>query len=122
MDAIVAAATTYENAIAAVEGWLARQPYTSDADRDYIPFHASVLVLANRRRLSNSELSSYLRERSDLLPLVNNALESEDEEERKAARRLHNFFDQHDDNARMVQVFAIARASNLVAQQNLFGP
>ena len=96
---------------------LARQPNTHQIDRDYIPFHACVLVLANRRRLSNRELDYYLESRPNLLSLIDASRGSQDMEEMSVVRRLTRFFEDPEDG--VTQNMAIVRARMLVAQQRL---
>jgi hypothetical protein len=118
------AATTVADATAAVEGFI--KPYEAkfggmNREREVVPVLAHILVLANRKRLTNNDLARLIDDDRGLRQMVDEGVDSTDEEERNAASPLQSWLERDDVYANMDRNMILSAASLAVRQEPLLG-
>jgi hypothetical protein len=120
-------ATTVADATAAVEGFNKRYEAkfgtgaSADSQRKVEPILARVLVLANRKRLTNTKLAAVIDDDDGFRQLVHEAADSTDEEERNAASSLQSWLEPRDVYTNAERNIILAGASLMVRQDLILG-
>jgi hypothetical protein len=120
---LVAAATTYAGAVAAIdelfERYRAKYGPVTDLQQRSVPFLARALILANRNTLTNFELGRLISDDYALGPLIDRSVaDGLDDEESTSATLLRSWFEPQDPDSRIQRLMIRTSAEQILHSES----